>query len=260
MQKLIWKKNKSLIKTRLKQFYDKEAKKYYETRQKERKEFQYLLSEIQSYPQKKIRILEFWCGGWRFIKHLHESYKGEIEYVGVDLSSELLKYAQQDNPQDTFICSDISEYIQSCEQESFDFVVWTSSFQHIPSYKERLFLMKHFYRILKYGGKCLMLNWAFSDRFKKKYRKQVFLARVKWLFTFWRCCPRDIYVPRKNQKGEVQERFYHLFDLQEYKNLTLYSGFTLKESIFIDKNGSLTPQESDSNSSFFVVEKNPIVE
>ena len=59
MQKNISKQKKNLLKTRLKQFYDKEAKKYYENRQKGRKEFQYLLSEIQSYPKKKIRILEF---------------------------------------------------------------------------------------------------------------------------------------------------------------------------------------------------------
>ena len=162
-----------IIKKHLRQFYDNEAEKYYNTRQKYWKDAEYLLQEIQSTGLKKIKILEFWCGWWRFIKYLHEHFDGEIEYIGIDLSSELLKFAKKDNPNDTFICNDIFKEIINYEQESFDFIVGTSSFQHIPSYKERLFLMKHFYRILNYGGKVLMLNRTYSDRLIKKYKKYI---------------------------------------------------------------------------------------
>ncbi|MCR5412514.1 MAG: class I SAM-dependent methyltransferase [Patescibacteria group bacterium] len=117
------------------------------------------------------------------MKYLREHYEGEIEYIGVDLSSELLKFAQKDNPHDTFICNDICKEVLNYEQETFDLIVGTSSFQHIPTQQERSFLIKHFYRILKYEGKFLMLNRTYSDRFVKKYKKQVFLAKLKRFFT-----------------------------------------------------------------------------
>ncbi len=246
-----------IIKKRLKQFYDKEAQKYYETRQKYRKDVDYLLDEVKSLHKSKIKILEFWCWGGRFIKYLREHYEGEIEYIGVDLSSELLKFAQKDNPHDTFICNDICKEVLNYEQETFDLIVGTSSFQHIPTQQERSFLIKHFYRILKYEGKFLMLNRTYSDRFVKKYKKQVFLAKLKRFFTLWNCSWRDIEVPWTNRQWETSYRYYHLFDLKEYKNLIDYSWFSLKKCCYLDNQGEISFNEHSSKSSLFIAEKYP---
>lgn len=50
------------IQNDLKQFYDAEAKKYAQTREKFRSDAKVFLDEIQQSEQKTIKILEFGCG------------------------------------------------------------------------------------------------------------------------------------------------------------------------------------------------------
>jgi ubiquinone/menaquinone biosynthesis C-methylase UbiE len=172
------------IKKDLQQFYNKEAKKYYETRKKYWKDVEYLLEALESFRGKKIRILEFGCGSGRFASYLLQHYQGDFDYIGVDFSQKLIDLAQKELPDFTFICSDISTFVLQQEQESFDIIVGTSSFQHIPNKKERLFLMKYFYGLLKYEGLFMMLNWAFSQRFFRTYWKQCLSSFGKWCMSF----------------------------------------------------------------------------
>jgi ubiquinone/menaquinone biosynthesis C-methylase UbiE len=65
------------------------------------------------------------------------------------------------------------DYLENIEPETFNFVVAVASFQHIPTRWERLLILKHIYRILKYGGEVMMFNWSFSKWFFKKYKWQV---------------------------------------------------------------------------------------
>gem|GEM_PF-3594249 len=75
----------------------------------------------------------------------------KIEYIGIDISSELLDIAKTEFPKSNFVCENMLDYIQKPEQESFDFIVMTASFQHISTPKDRIFLLKNCYRVLKYG-------------------------------------------------------------------------------------------------------------
>jgi 2-polyprenyl-3-methyl-5-hydroxy-6-metoxy-1,4-benzoquinol methylase len=112
------------IKENLKNFYDKESKKYYFTRNKHRSDGEIILNEIKKNPKKTISILEFGCGGGRLIKYLNQNLKNKkINYIGVDLSKKLLELAKKDNPKNTFICDDITNYIKKTKQESFDFII-----------------------------------------------------------------------------------------------------------------------------------------
>jgi len=49
------------IKNSLKEFYNKNAKKYHETRKKHRQEIDIIIEEISLETNKKISILEFGC-------------------------------------------------------------------------------------------------------------------------------------------------------------------------------------------------------
>jgi ubiquinone/menaquinone biosynthesis C-methylase UbiE len=198
------------IKQELQQFYNQEAKKYAETRKKFWKDVEYLLEAMKGFEGKKIRILEFGCGSGRFASYLSEHYQGEFEYLGVDISQKLINVTQKEHPHLAFICADISSFIVTQEQEHFDIIVGTSSFQHIPSYKERLFLMKYFYGVLNYDGLLMMINRSFSQRFFKKYWKSVFSSLRRWLLSFGRKSWRDMMIPWTN-KGNTSYRYYHLF-------------------------------------------------
>ena len=246
------------IKQDLKSFYDKEAKKYAETRKKFWHEEKAILDTITPLFEewKKIRVLEFWCGSGRFATLLNQNFAGKFDYVGIDLSEELLSYASEDNPNLTFFQWDITKLVKNFEQESFDLMVWTSSFQHIPTNKERSFLMKNFYRLLDYDGMLLMTNRSLSDWFVKKNWKIVMKAKI---FSRFKWNSRDLMVPRTDENWKVYERFYHFFSLEELKNLADFAWLTLKANRFIDWDGNFINNEKISRSSFFVANKNPII-
>jgi len=248
------------IKKDLKLFYNKEAKKYAETRKKFWHEEKTILDEITPLFEqwKKVRVLEFWCGSGRFATLLNQNFADEFDYVGIDLSEELLSYASKDNPNLTFFQWDISALIKNFDQESFDLIVWTSSFQHIPTLKERSFLMKNFYRLLDYDGILLMTNRSLSKWFIKKNWKAVMIARIKSWLRLNNNKARDLMVPRTDTNGKVYERFYHFFSLKELENLARFSWLTLKINTFIDWNGEFSDNEKTSRSSFFVATKTPI--
>ena len=249
------------IKQNLQAFYDKEAKKYAETRKKFWHEENIILNEITPLFEKweKVRILEFWCGSGRFATLLNQNFSGKFDYVGIDLSDELLSYASKDNPSLTFFQWDITKLIKNFEQESFDLVVWTSSFQHIPSNKERSYLMKSFYRILDYDWMLLMCNRSLSSWFIRKNWKIVLKARILSWLKFDKSSARDLLVPRTDNDGKVYERFYHFFSLKELERLATFSWLTIKTNKYINDKGELIDNEKTSRSSFFVANKNPII-
>jgi SAM-dependent methyltransferase len=256
------------IKTDLQDFYNQEAKKYHETRKKYWKEGELILEAMttlmeQSSPQgkgekKRINILEIGCGSGRFANYLSNHYSGKFTYVGVDLSQELLSYAKKENPQCKFVCEDMSEFVVRQKQEKFDLIIGTSSFQHIPTYRERLFLMKFFYKLLKYDGLLIMTNRSFSKRFFKKHWKEVLKSRGKFLVKGRECSRRDCMVPRTNGE-QIFKRYYHLFSLKELKKLVTFSGLHLEHLSYLDDKGDWTMHWQGSKSSFLVARKSPIV-
>lgn len=242
------------IKKDLKDFYDKNAKKYHETRKKHREEINLIINEISV--EKKISILEFWCWWWRFIKNLNNSFPNiKINYTWIDISSNLIKIAKKENPRNNFICGDISEYIKNFEQESFDYIIWTESFQHIPSSKERFFLMKNFYRILKYDGKLIITNRCLSNRFIKKYIRNILLSCLKYIISLWTNSPRDILIPRKTEKNKIEFRFYHIFWLNELKNLSKLSWFIISNIWYIQKDNTIWKERKKSRTSILIASK-----
>ena len=249
------------IKQDLKSFYNTEAKKYAETRKKFWHEEKVILEAITPLFEKwkKIRILEFWCGSGRFASLLNQNFPGQFDYVGIDLSDELLSYASKDNPNLTFFQWDITKLVKNFEQESFDLIVWTSSFQHIPTSKERSFLMKNFYRLLDYDGMLLMTNWSFSSWFIKKNWKTVMKARVLSWLKFDRWSSRDLLVPRNDNDWKVYERFYHFFSLKELEKIATFSWLAIKTNTYLNDNWEFAENEKISRSSFFVATKTPII-
>ena len=253
--------NNQEIKQDLKLFYDKEAKKYAETRKKFWHEEKKILDEITPLFEgwKKVRILEFGCGSGRFATLLNQKFSGKFDYVWIDLSDELLSYASKDNPNLTFFQWDITKLIKNFEQESFDLIIWTSSFQHIPTNKERSFLMKNFYRLLDYDWMLLMTNRSFSNWFVKKNWKIVLKAKILSWLKFDKSSARDLLVPRTDNNWKVYDRYYHFFSLKELEKMATFSWLTVKTNTYLNDNWGFTNNEKISRSSLFIATKTPII-
>ena len=253
--------NNQEIKQDLKLFYNKEAKKYAETRKKFWHEEKKILDEITPLFEgwKKVRILEFGCGSGRFATLINQNFSGKFDYVWIDLSDELLSYASKDNPNLTFFQWDITKLIKNFEQESFDLIVWTSSFQHIPTNKERSFLMKNFYRLLDYDWMLLMTNRSFSNWFVKKNWKIVLKAKILSWLKFDKSSARDLLVPRTDNNWKVYDRYYHFFSLKELEKMATFSWLTVKTNTYLNDNWEFTNNEKISRSSLFIATKTPII-
>ena len=119
------------IQTELQEFYDAQAEKYYHTRNKHRADATIFLDEIKKSKKKTIKILEFGCGSGRLLASLLELSGVKINYVGIDISKNLLTFAKKQISSKTkakhikaeFVCDDILHYIPLCKQESFDLVI-----------------------------------------------------------------------------------------------------------------------------------------
>ncbi len=239
----------------LKKVYNTVAKKYYHSRKKYWSDWPVVLKEIKSCWKKEISILEFWCGWWRCIKFLNENLKWiKINYTWVDISNKLLWFAKKDNPQNTFVCDDILKYISTTKQESFDFIIWIASFQHIKKNKQRLFLMKNFYKSLKYWWKLIMTNRSYSKRFIKKYKKSIFLSILKTIYTLWIYNSRDLYIPRSTETKKLY-RFYHMFSKKELFGLCRDSWFSIQKLSYLDKKWQETSNWKLSNNTILIWKK-----
>ncbi len=245
-----------IIKNELKEFYNQESKKYHQTRKKFRSDGKRILEEIKKNKSKKISILEFGCGSGRLISFLNSNIiDKKIDYIGVDISQKLLDYAQKENPKNKFICDDIINYITKNKQETFDFIIWIASLQHIPTYKENVFLMKNFYKTLKYNWKLIIINRSFSRRFILKYFKYILSSIIKTIYTFGTHNRRNLNIPRKNDK-KIYNRFYHIFSKKEIWLIWKMSWFKVKQLIYIDRSGQKTNNRKKSKNTLFIWEKN----
>lgn len=244
------------MKKQLEKFYDLEAKKYYFTRKKHRADGEIILNEIKKYWKKNISILEFGCGSGRLISFLNQNLKWKnINYIWVDLSKNLIKYAKKDNPNNIFVHDDISNYIKEIKQESLDFIIWVASFQHIPTKKERIFLMKNFYKALKYDGKIIVSNRSLSKRFIKKHYKTLIKSFLKFVYTLWLHNPKDLQIPWKN-KDETYYRYYHMFSKTEIERIAETWWFKTKLSKYTDRNWEVIDSRQNSQNTIYIWEKN----
>lgn len=244
-----------MIKNNLKEVYDTIAEKYYLSRNKHRNNWKVIADEILKSWKKEIDILEFWCGWWRCIKYLNENLKWiKINYIWVDISKELLKYAKKDNKKNEFICDDICNYIKNIKQESFDYIIWIASFQHIENNNKRTYLMKSFYKALKYGWKIIMTNRSFSDWFNKKYKKEIIQSILKTIYTFWNHKRNDLMIPRKHNLKTLY-RYYHIFTKKELIQLHKENYFSIKLITFLNKSWETITNRKQSENIISIWEK-----
>lgn len=248
------------IQNDLKKFYDAEAKKYAQTREKFRSDAKVFLNEIENNEQKTVKILEFGCGSGRLLKALKNIKGKKINYIWVDVSSELLKIAKkQITSKDThiaatFVCDDITHAVKNYKQESFDYIIGIASFQHIPSKKERFYLMKNYYRLLRYDGKLIMINRSFSSRFLRSYMKPCLKAWMKYLISRGKYEWNTIFIPWIAQR-QTFWRLYHIFTRKELLALHVLSGFCLDKIAYLDTRGHETSSRKKASNIVTIAQK-----
>ncbi len=232
---------KNNTKQQTKNFYNQQSQKRDTTRQKIWPEFEIILKQIKQSRKKNIKILDLWCGNANVLQFLTDNqdfHKKNIDYTWVDIAENLIQIAKNKFPNSKFEANDMIDFIETQKQESFDFVFLIASLQHIPTEKERLIILKNIYRILKYKWYLIFIDWCFSKRFIKKYKKYIFKAFCKNFFTLGYLKANDLYIPWK-WENQIYQRYYHIFTQNEKIRLTKQAWFCIEKLLYLDNKWNL---------------------
>jgi hypothetical protein len=102
----------------------------------------------------------------------------------------------------------------------------------------------------------ILTNWAYSERFLKKYRKQIATTLPTMLLDH-ELVRNDVLIPRKDHKDPTQHhtRYYHLFTLYELQQLARQAGFLVRVCSYVAQDGSLSNDRKNARNSFLVLQK-----
>jgi ubiquinone/menaquinone biosynthesis C-methylase UbiE len=154
------------------------------------------------------RLLNLGCGhGADFLP-----FKDGFELHGLDISSEMLKYAHKFADKHGLIVNLKQGDMRALPYPDayFDFSIAVASLHHIKGKADQRQALLELYRVLKPGAEAFITIWnARQPRFWLKHR--------------------DTFIPWQSG-DEVIQRFYHLFTFGEIENLVRSCGFSILSS------------------------------
>lgn len=201
--------------------YDNIAKEFDITRKTEWTSFPIVLPYIKDGGY----IVDLGCGNGRVLKFLEKHKK--FKYLGIDNSKNLLKLAEKNHKKRKFLQADMLKL--PIKSKSADTALAIASLHHIPSKKLREKAVQEANRILKNNGLYILTTW---NLFQPKYKKYIWLARIKSILSLGLYDTRDTFIPWG--KSGIK-RYYYAFKSEELKNLLKNNGFEILKT-HIDNN------------------------
>lgn len=181
------------------------------------------------------KVLDLGCGNGRF---LHYIAKKKIEYVGLDISEQLIKLASW-RVRELAGCAAEYEFVVGdlaslpFNDSSFDVVISIATLHHIPSKKLRQKSFQKIAGVLKPGGVFIMTYW---NMWEKSRVALVIKNIIKKIFGRSKLDFFDSMRPWKDPQGKTQvERYNHAFTLTEVCKLARESGLIVMEKKYVKK-------------------------
>jgi tRNA (uracil-5-)-methyltransferase TRM9 len=170
-------------------------------------------------------VLDLGCGNGR---HTVELAKRASLVVGIDLSKRLIKIAEVRvrklglAHKAMFVVGDV--LFLPFRKASFDVVACIAVIHHIPTRGLRRRAVCEMARVLKNGGLCMITAWyRWQKRLLPNVVRGMLMKLAGLMFEFG-----DAYVSWKS-RSKVYNRFYHLFTLNEMRELMNVEDFDIKE-------------------------------
>ncbi|NDK09518.1 class I SAM-dependent methyltransferase [Candidatus Gracilibacteria bacterium] len=181
----------------------------------------YFFSNLKNKPS----ILDVGCGSGRLLEQYYGYFKlYPVEYVGIDLSSELIGEARSSFPDFDFRVGNMLELESLVGNIQFDSIFSIASFHHLKSYDDRKSVLKQLYSISQKGATIYMTHWALDSSLNKdKYASsKIDGSENKFGSTDY------------SVKIGAHTRYYHNFTLKELDTLFKEAGFKILENRLFD--------------------------
>ncbi len=174
-------------------------------------------------------VLDAGCGSGRLANY----FQGKnINYVGIDQSSNLIGLAKKDFPRFNWQVADLSN-LDFLPSNHFDYILNIAVLHQIPSCQLRVQVLKNLADKLRPGGQLIISTWRLYGQLK--YLKLIIKFSILKIFGFQRMDFGDILFNWKNSQGQgFSQRYYHAFTLRDFKKTARSSGLNIME-IFSDK-------------------------
>lgn len=178
-----------------------------------------LIKEVRA----KDKILDLGCGNGLLVP---EFIKKDAFYTGVDISKELIKIARKKYPNTIFKVGDVTKKLPF-KDKSLDWVFSFAVMHHLPNKKVRVKFLQEIKRVLKVGGKAIIVNWnLFNELNSKRYNVTEKITESG-----------DMFVPWYGTVGKDIRRYLHVFKSEEIKNLVKLAGFKNCRVVYYDQDG-----------------------
>ncbi|MBI2411559.1 MAG: class I SAM-dependent methyltransferase [Candidatus Kerfeldbacteria bacterium] len=194
---------------------------------------------VQQYITPGKIVLDLGCGNGRLADVVTEI---KANYIGIDVSPELIARAQQLRPDNVFRVGTMMQI--PLPDNSVDHTLLIASLHHIPSLAYRIQTLQEIKRVTRPGGYIICMNWNLHQwRFWK--------LRLRWnarkLFRRHHMDWNDTLVPWKNPAGAIlAERYYHGFTEQEIKKLAKKISLPLVQQYY-ETHGTHVPRYRGQN-------------
>jgi tRNA (uracil-5-)-methyltransferase TRM9 len=166
----------------------------------------FLIKIKEENKEREIKFLDLGCGNGKYL-----SFCEDYETYAVDNSENLLKIVKERYPKVNIINSDVTSIFNDNRSNYFDYIISIAVIHHLSDEKRRINMINEMIKLLKKEGKGLISAWSINidkEKYKKIDDKNNYL--IPW--------------------QKKYERYYHLFEKNELKELLL----NFKEEIIIE--------------------------
>lgn len=211
--------------------YDRGAEYFSETRCFFWRDLQF----IKDYIKKNDKVLDYGSGNGRLLDLLNGSFQ---EYLGIDVSENLIEIAKEKYQGRKIRFKKIHPYSFSLPSEYFDVITAIGVFHHFPPGSKRHSILLKLHESLKPGGHLIITVWnLYQDRYAKHFSNKDKIAS-------------EGYIPFRDQQGKVLfNRYHYRWKLNELVTFIEKADFEIKAKGKTERN--------DSPANLYVVGRKP---
>lgn len=188
--------------------------------------WQRVIEYFKDLPFDPKALIDLGCGNGRFIEYVRKYYP-DLSATGVDSSKQLLKIAEEKNPNTEFLQKDLTLDLKL--NKKFDFVALIAVLHHIPGSEKRAELIGRSAQLLSPNGKMLATFWNLDTQPELLDRRLPFsTVGIKEE----ECETGDYLLTWNNDKNLV--RYVHSFTQEEAEQLMTQAELKIEKTYKAD--------------------------